>query len=58
MFKLTEKGMLLIEIAPGIDVEKDILKQMEFEPMIDTDLKIMDMRIFQESAMGLNVQFS
>lgn len=57
VLELTEKGMTLIEIAPGIDLEKDILKQMEFEPMIDADLKVMGMRIFQESAMGLGDHF-
>ena len=57
VFRLTEKGMTLIEIAPGIDLERDILKQMEFEPLINGNPKLMDMRIFQESAMGLGDHF-
>jgi propionate CoA-transferase len=40
--------MTLIEIAPGIDLENDILKQMEFRPKISDNLKTMDSGIFQE----------
>lgn len=53
VFKLTEKGLTLIEIAPGIDLEKDILAHMEFKPVIAGDLKTMDERIFREGPMGL-----
>ena len=52
VFELTEKGLKLIEVAPGIDVEKDILAHMDFKPIIE-DYKIMDARIFQEGPMGL-----
>ena len=34
VFRLTAAGMELIEVAPGVDVEKDILPQMEFQPVI------------------------
>ena len=37
----------LIEIAPGVDLEKDILAKMEFEPVVSADLKIMDRKIFE-----------
>jgi len=53
VFKLTENGLLLIEIAPGIDLQKDILNQMEFEPQISPNLKIMDSRIFDPAKMNL-----
>lgn len=53
VFKLTEKGLLLTEIAPGIDLEKDILSQMEFTPEISPNLKLIDSKIFQEMPMGL-----
>ncbi len=46
LFKLTDKGLLLIEIAPGIDLEKDILSHMDFEPMISPNLKEMDAKLF------------
>jgi len=47
---------VLIEIAPGIDLQKDILDQMEFEPIIDDALKEMDKRIFGIEKMGLICQ--
>ena len=53
VFKLTDKGLMLIEIAPGIDLEKDILAHMDFEPIISPELKKMDPAIFQEEWGGL-----
>ncbi|SJZ63413.1 acyl CoA:acetate/3-ketoacid CoA transferase [Garciella nitratireducens] len=53
VFELIEEGLLLKEIAPGIDLKKDILEQMDFKPMIAKDLKEMDIRIFQQESMGL-----
>jgi propionate CoA-transferase len=43
----------LIEIAPGVDLKKDILAQMEFQPIISPNLKTMDARIFEAGLMGL-----
>lgn len=54
VFKLTEKGIMLVEIAPGVDLEKDILANMEFKPLIAEDLKLMDERIFKDEKMGLS----
>jgi len=54
VFRLTDRGMMLIEVAPGIDVEKDILGQMDFEPLRAPDLKAMDTRIFQPARMGID----
>lgn len=53
VFRLTEQGMELIEIAPGVDLQKDILAQMEFEPIISKELKEMDSAIFKDEVMGL-----
>ncbi len=53
VFELTYNGVKLIEIAPGIDIKKDILDLMDFEPIIDESLKVMDSRIFGESLMGI-----
>lgn len=47
VFKLENGGLTLIEIAPGIDLEKDVLAQMEFKPNISPDLKEMPAEIFQ-----------
>lgn len=53
VFSLTEDGMVLVEIAPGIDLEKDILPLMGFRPIINSPPKLMDIRIFKPAAMGL-----
>lgn len=53
VFALTKKGVTLIEIAPGIDLERDILGQMDFLPQVAADLRVMDARIFAEEPMGL-----
>lgn len=53
VFKLVPEGLLLTEIAPGVDLEKEVLSQMGFRPLIAPDLKLMDARIFQEPTMRL-----
>jgi propionate CoA-transferase len=53
VFSLTKDGMELIEIAPGIDVKKDILPWMDFKPMIRQPPRLMDERIFRFEPMGL-----
>lgn len=57
VFSLTKKGMELIEIAPGVDLHKDILNQMDFEPLIRDPLKTMDDRIFEPKSMELKKHF-
>ena len=54
VFRLVEQGVELIEIAPGVDLQEDILQQMDFEPLISPDLKQMDSRIFSVEKMGIN----
>ena len=53
VFKLTPDGLELTEIAPGVDLEKDILAKMEFKPIISPNLKQMDLRLFRQEKMGL-----
>lgn len=55
VFRLTNKGIMLTEIAPGVDLQKDILDQMEFMPLISTELKLMDERIFEDKKMNLKI---
>jgi propionate CoA-transferase len=45
----------LIEIAPGIDLERDVLALMPFRPAISGELRLMDPRIFAEKPMGLRL---
>jgi propionate CoA-transferase len=53
VFELRDGVFTLVEIAPGMDLQKDILDQMEFTPAIAEDLKEMDSRLFKEEVMGL-----
>ncbi|MDR1946166.1 MAG: hypothetical protein LBQ51_03230 [Desulfovibrio sp.] len=52
VFQLHKDGLHLTEVAPGIDIEKDILQHMEFKPVIK-EPKLMDARIFRNAVMGL-----
>jgi propionate CoA-transferase len=47
----------LIEIAPGVDLQKDVIDQMGFEPAISPDLKEMDPRIFTDAKMKASKDF-
>ena len=53
VFRLTPEGLQLTEIAPGADLEKDILAQMDFRPQIAVGLKKMDARLFGPVPFGL-----
>ena len=52
VFRLTREGMQLTEVAPGIDIERDILAHMDFTPII-AEPEQMDESIFLEEPMGL-----
>ncbi|SKA12576.1 propionate CoA-transferase [Oceanospirillum multiglobuliferum] len=53
VFCLTDDGLCLTEIAPGIDLERDILQQMDFRPVISPDLRLMDSRLFKSGPMNI-----
>lgn len=55
VFTVSADGLRLIEIAPGIDLERDILAHMDFEPAIGK-VALMDSRLFQPAPMGLRAQ--
>lgn len=52
VFELTAQGLKLIEIAPGIDLHRDILAQMDFEPIVDHPAR-MDPALYQTACIGL-----
>ena len=52
VFRLTPEGLELIEVAPGIDIEKEILAHMDFKPIVNQP-KLMDARLFLPKPMGL-----
>jgi propionate CoA-transferase len=54
VFLLTPDGLELTEVAPGIDIERDILAHMAFTPVIRNPVS-MDPRIFRDEPMGLQV---
>lgn len=48
VFDIFEGKLRIIEIAPGLDLERDIIQWMDFRPVIDEDLKEMNSDIFSE----------
>lgn len=56
VFKLTPEGVVLTEIAPGIDLQTQILDLMDFTPIISENLKMMDVNLFNEGMAGLKAQ--
>jgi propionate CoA-transferase len=53
VFRPGPEGMELVEIAPGIDLEKDILSNMNFAPIMREAPRTMDPRIFMPDKMGI-----
>src|SRR3984893_11181821 len=53
VFALSAEGLELREVAPGIDVERDVLAQMDFKPIVRDAPGVMDGRIFRAEPMGL-----
>ncbi len=56
VFALHERGLELLEVAPGLDVERDVLALMQFRPVVDREPQSMDAAIFADAAMGLRAR--
>ncbi len=56
VFRLTAEGLVLTEIAPGVDLQKDILDQMDFVPIMHGAPALMDARIFRDAPMNIRPQ--
>jgi propionate CoA-transferase len=56
VFRLGADGLELIEIAPGVDLQRDILERMDFAPVLRHPPALMDPRIFAPEPMGLRPQ--
>lgn len=54
VFKLEDGRIVLTEIAPGVDLQKDVLARMEFAPVISNELKTMDPAVFKPDRMRAN----
>lgn len=57
VFRAVGGGLELIEIAPGVDLERDVLLQMEFTPRVAREVKLMDARLFLPEPMGLSANW-
>jgi propionate CoA-transferase len=57
VFALDDDGLVLTEVAPGIDVEREVLSQMGFRPRVADDLRTMDRRLYATGPMGLAADF-
>jgi propionate CoA-transferase len=55
VLKLTPDGVVLAEIAPGVDLATDILDQSEFPLIVSPELKVMDAALFAEHPIGLSL---
>ncbi|MEO9162237.1 MAG: CoA-transferase [Casimicrobiaceae bacterium] len=55
VMELQEDGMVLTEVAPGLDLERDVFQQMDFRPRLSPELKLMDLRLFGAATMGLQL---
>ena len=53
VFELSKDGLILTEIAPGVDLQKDVLDQLDTKIQVSDKLKTMDARIFQDKPMGI-----
>lgn len=53
VMELTPQGLELTEVAPGIDVQRDVLDKIAFTPIVKGQPRLMDPRIFRPEPMGL-----
>lgn len=58
VFQLIDGRMTIVEIAPGLDLKRDVLANLDFTPAVSESLKLMDPAIFQETWGGLGQKLS
>lgn len=58
VFKLGNNGLILTEVAPGIDVDNDVLDHMDFKPVIGEDYREMNSKLFKPGRVGLGTRVS
>ena len=54
--RLTREGVTVVEIAPGVDLERDVLAQAQFPLRVADDLKTMDAALFHPEPIGLTLR--
>lgn len=58
VFTLSPEGVVLIEIAPGVDLQTEVLDMMDFVPVISPELKTIDQIIYRDQLLGLEERFA
>ena len=58
VFRIGEGGPVVVEIAPGVDLERDVLARMAFRPRVADDLREMPAALFRDEPMGLAARLS
>lgn len=53
VMRLTGDGLEVVEVAPGVDLERDVLGRSEFPLKVSDELKLMDDRLFRDGVLGL-----
>jgi acyl CoA:acetate/3-ketoacid CoA transferase len=56
VLKLEHEGLTVIEIAPGIDLERDVLKQADTALRVSPNLKVMEAKLFEPKRFGLRLK--
>jgi acyl CoA:acetate/3-ketoacid CoA transferase len=56
VLKLRPEGLTVTEIAPGVDLERDVLRQVDIPLQVAEDLRLMDERLFRPEPMGLKLR--
>jgi acyl CoA:acetate/3-ketoacid CoA transferase len=56
VIELRPEGLTVVEIAPGVDLQRDVLGQVDIPMLVATDLKLMDERLFRPECMGLELR--
>jgi len=58
VFELVPEGLKLAEVAPGIDIQRDIISRMKFKPIVPDQVPLMDPDIFQDAPFGLETKIA
>lgn len=53
VLRLEAEGLVVTEVAPGMDLQRDILDQAATPLRVARDLKVMEARLFEEACFGL-----
>jgi len=56
VIKLTDQGLTVVEIAPGVDLQRDVLDQAATPLVVAADLKTMDAALFDPARMGMTLE--